>query len=43
MPAMLGAVGLATWALTRPVTGRREGVVLLTYYALYLVAFWFMR
>lgn len=43
VPAMLGAVGLATWALTRPVTGRREGAVLLTYYALYLVGFWFIR
>ncbi|GAC1361599.1 MAG: calcium/sodium antiporter [Actinomycetota bacterium] len=43
VPAMLGAVGLATWALTRPVTGRREGVVLLAYYALYLAGFWFIH
>jgi cation:H+ antiporter len=37
VPAMLGAVGLCTWALTRPRTGRREGGVLVTYYALYLL------
>jgi cation:H+ antiporter len=41
VPALLGAVGLGAWALTRPVTGRREGALLIAYYALYLVASWF--
>jgi cation:H+ antiporter len=43
LPAMLGAVGLAGWALTRPRTGRREGAVLVAYYCLYLVASWLLR
>ena len=38
VPALLGAVGMATWALTRPRTGRREGLLLITYYLLYLAA-----
>jgi cation:H+ antiporter len=42
LPAMLGAVGLCSWALTRPLTGRREGAILVTYYVLYLVASWFV-
>jgi len=41
VPALLGAVALATWALTRPRTGRREGVLLIAYYVLYLAATWF--
>ena len=41
VPALLGAVGLATWALTRPRTGRLEGVLLIAYYLLYLAATWF--
>jgi cation:H+ antiporter len=41
VPALLGAVALATWALTRPRTGRREGVALIAYYVLYLAASWF--
>lgn len=41
VPALLGAVALATWALTRPRTGRREGVLLIAYYVLYLAASWF--
>ncbi|MGH2722580.1 MAG: sodium:calcium antiporter [Actinomycetota bacterium] len=38
VPAMLGAVALCWWALTRPRTGRREGAVLVAYYVLYLLA-----
>jgi cation:H+ antiporter len=41
VPALSGAVALATWALTRPRTGRREGVLLMAYYLLYLAASWF--
>jgi cation:H+ antiporter len=41
VPALLGAVALGTWALTRPVTGRREGVLLIAYYTLYLAGSWF--
>jgi cation:H+ antiporter len=37
LPAMLGAVALSAWALTRPRTGRREGGVLVAYYVLYLL------
>jgi Ca2+/Na+ antiporter len=43
LPAMLGAVGLAGWALTRPRTGRREGAALVAYYGLYLLASWLLR
>ncbi|MGH2704749.1 MAG: sodium:calcium antiporter [Actinomycetota bacterium] len=38
VPAMLGAVALCTWALTRNRTGRREGAVLVAYYVAYLIA-----
>ena len=38
VPAMLGAVALCSWALTRPRTGRRQGVVLVAYYVLYVIA-----
>ncbi len=41
VPALLGAVALATWALGRPVTGRREGALLIAYYLLYLAVSWF--
>lgn len=37
VPAMLGAVALCVWALTRPRTGRREGGMLVAYYGLYLL------
>ncbi len=40
VPALLGAVALATWALTRPRTGRREGSALIAYYVFYLAATW---
>jgi cation:H+ antiporter len=43
LPAMLGAVGLCGWALTRPRTGRREGAVLVAYYGLYLASSWLLR
>ncbi len=43
VPALVGAVALATWALTRPKTGRREGALLIAYYVLYLTASWFIR
>jgi len=42
LPAMLGAVSLAAWSLTRKVTGRREGVILIGYYALYVCLSWFV-
>ena len=43
VPALLGGVALATWALTRPRTGKREGALLIAYYVLYLAASWFIR
>jgi len=43
VPALLGAVALATWALTRPATGRREGALLISYYVVYLAGSLFLR
>ena len=43
VPALLGAVALATWALTRSPTGRREGALLISYYVVYLAGSLFLR
>ena len=43
VPALLGAVALATWTLTRPKMGKREGAMLIAYYVLFLAASWLIR